>query len=349
MERKITIGNENMTFYQVSHSENVHFIWKCILCNNSKSNTEFARGTRFIWSTSNNLNSELSLDKNPDLKTPGSDCNYNDQYDSLSSDCINEISEKISIKYYVICGNCFETILGDSVSGEERLQKIEKAKTERLEAEEKRNSDNKIFREKQITEDNIIFEDPSKDNYKSFKRYLIVAENKLHSEQPEEASKILDDIERYINSLPKKSLFSSDKKIPDDYIDYIDNINTIFVIIQRLGNPELNTKINNLLKKDSRLSTKSKASFSRKSRKSSNTKTKSKSRKTSKITRRRKSRNTSKITRRRKSRKSSNRNTSKTSKTSKRKSKRKSKKTSKPKSKKTPKPKSRRTCRRKSK
>jgi len=137
-----------MTFYSVDHSGKVNFIWKCILCNNSKQNVEFASepGNTFIWSTSANLNSELNLDNNTDLKTPGSGCNYDDQYDSLPIDCINEIAEKISIKYYIICDTCFKTISGDSIKGEERLEmleKIEQAKDQRLEAEEKRNSENK--------------------------------------------------------------------------------------------------------------------------------------------------------------------------------------------------------------
>jgi hypothetical protein len=121
-----------MTFYQVNHRENVNFIWKCILCNNSKKDVEFASANRFIWSTSQYLNSELSLEKNPELQTPGSNCNYNDQYESLPIHCIDEIAEKISIKYYIICDTCFKTISDHSINGEERLQKIKEARDQRV-------------------------------------------------------------------------------------------------------------------------------------------------------------------------------------------------------------------------
>jgi len=308
MDRKIiTIGNENMTFYSVDHSGKVNFIWKCILCNNSKQNVNFASANRFIWSTSQYLNSELSLEKNPELQTPGSNCNYNDQYDSLSLDCINEIAEKISIKYYIICDTCFKTISGDSINGKKRL---EQAKTERLEAEAKRNSENKRYLEIQKAENNIIFNNPSKDNYKLINMYLIIAENKID----EEASKILQDIENYIDSLPTKSLFNREKLIPANFIN---KINTILVKIQKLNNSELNTQVNNLLKKHIPSNTKSTLSFNRSFKRKSKTNSRSKSRNTSKRKCNRKSRRTSK--------------------------------TSKRKSRKTSKPKSRRTCRCKSK
>lgn len=301
VSKKITIGNENMNFYQVDHSE-VHFIWKCILCNNSKSNVKFASVTRFIWSTSEYLNKELDLKKNSDLQTLGDICDYNDQYENLSQDCNDKIGEKISIKYCVICDRCFTSIIDNQITGKERLEKIEKAASERLKAEDERNLENKKFLEKQIAERDGIFKNPSKDQYKSINRYLIIAENKLDNVQCEEAVKILTDLSNYVDSLPRESVFTSNKKIPDDYIN---RINSILVKIHKLNNSELNTKITNLLKKNNRLKIEAIASFrrksKRKSRKTSNPNSKRKSKRKSK----------SKSKSKRKSRKSSKRKTTK--------------------------------------
>lgn len=131
------IRGKELTFYKY-YNHQLRLVWKCILCNKFPREMEIHADDIHLWSTSQDINGEIDIEKNPEIKNFGTYCKeYGGvinqiQYDrDLQGECQEEIGEKLSIKYHIVCNGCFNNVLrNDKITPEQKAEKLESGITQ---------------------------------------------------------------------------------------------------------------------------------------------------------------------------------------------------------------------------